>query len=100
MTKQSNDEKTSADPTLVECILDGARGIYLPQDFAEMYSPEDWNCEEVTDAWDILLEGPDNELYWEAWDEVLSTAFVIRKDGRWTLFQDMDLFIVHDDYCI
>ena len=42
-----------------ECIVDGARGQYVPQVFAERF-PE-W-CEGDEEA--ILRAGPEHELYW------------------------------------
>lgn len=74
----------------IELLLDGARGIYIPQNFVEccLASPdninEGWDFAE--NAADILRQGPDHEEYWEAWDYMLDSC-VFRKDGFvWELF--------------
>jgi hypothetical protein len=74
------------------CIADGARGIYVPQFFAEMgLKTEGVKAEDLA----ILAEGPDHEFYWEAWDDVLRDGVVILTDGqRCHLYQDGDLFLV------
>lgn len=47
----------------------------------------------------ILRQGPDHADYWEAWDDVLSSASYTDDDGHtWTLYQDGDLFAVRDDH--
>lgn len=80
----------------IACILDGARGIYIPQAFVNGFDLKKWHVSK--DDADILKEGPDHEFYWDTWDDVLSRAWL--KDGKhkWTLYQDGDLFIVRDDY--
>jgi hypothetical protein len=54
------------------CLLDSARGIYIPQSFAICYDCKDWGITPEDEA--ILKEGPDSEHYWEAWDIVLAEA--------------------------
>lgn len=71
-------------------LLDGNRGIYLPQCFAENFA-EVWGIDAENKA--ILLAGPDHAEYWDAWDEVLNTT--AEWDGAtWSLMQDADLFAV------
>ena len=54
-----------------ECAVDGYHGTYyIPQTFAERF-PEWLNDEER----EILLAGPEHELYWETWDEVISREY-------------------------
>ena len=44
---------------------------------------------------EILLDGPDHELYWDTWDHVLGTAYYLADDGRrFTLWQDGDLWAI------
>lgn len=87
-----------------KCILDGSRGIYIPQDFANGFDFDDGRC--VPDTWrgitaeqrDILNAGPDHEHYWEVWAEVSDSAYLIDSDGiEWRLWQDGDLFAVPAD---
>jgi len=76
-----------------ECILDGARGIYIPQAFAECYDMKEWKVSEEDEK--ILMDGPDNDLYWETWDDVIREAEYTDEDGIvWSLWQDGDLFAV------
>lgn len=73
-------------------LQDGARGIYLPRDFATMC---DRACVSGVDpeAWSILADGPDHDLYWDAWDEVLNSATLTDFNGkRYCLWQDGDLW--------
>jgi hypothetical protein len=81
------------DPQPLEtlCLIDGLWGIYVPQRFADDYTPAEWNYSADDAA--ILLAGPDHESYWEAWDDVTRDAYHLDKKGRrWTLSQDGDLF--------
>jgi hypothetical protein len=76
----------------VQCILDGARGIYVPRDFATGFT--DWKGIKPEDL-GILKAGPEHEFYWEAWDDVLQSAYFTDDVGRvWGLEQDSDLFAV------
>ncbi len=76
------------------CLLDDSRGIYIPKVFAESYSWDNVNPEDI----DILLCGPDHEYYWDAWDSVLQSARYVDKNGKpWRLYQEGDLFAVMYD---
>jgi len=80
----------------MECLVDGARGIYAPQFFAECYGLE-WGLSQ--EDMDILLAGPDHEFYWEAWDDVWM-GVTLELDGKtWHLHCDCgDIFmVVHRD---
>ena len=78
-------------------LLDGNRGIYVPQGFAECFSREEWNYSKEDE--EILISGPDHEYYWETWDDILQNAYYIDNDGlRWHLWQDGDLFCYREDY--
>lgn len=76
----------------MDCIVDGSHGIYVPKYFAEVYG-----CYlDETDK-NILLAGPENEYYWEVWDNILDT-FEVELDGiKYSLFQDQDVFLVSKD---
>ena len=82
--------------TYSQLFLDGSRGIYIPQKFAEMIDPQDWTGIEPQDL-DVLRSGPDHEFYWDAWTSVLDYAET--KDGR-VLHQDGDLWLVARDRAI
>lgn len=98
-------------------VIDGLRGVYVPQFFASIYGPvslasrgvrplpsigqkdgrdNPWHLSKEDEAG--LLKGPDYENYWEVWDDVLSKAFLDGDDGsKWHLDYDGgDLFAVRE----
>ena len=93
----------------VACLLDGNRGIYIPKAFAAdfMFGFDGWKGVKAEDL-ETLRKGPDEEFYWEAWENVLNSAFhvnakPIKLDGvtfpagtRFTLEQDGDLWMCDD----
>ncbi len=79
-------------PERSECLLDGARGIYLPQSFVRCYDAASWHVK--PDDAEILEAGPYHEFYWDAWNDVLNYAYYDDGRGHWTLEQDGDLFAV------
>lgn len=78
----------------MELLLDGNRGIYIPQTFAKTidltkvipYEGMDYDIQ-------TCLDGPDNDEYWEAWDNVIDELKFT--DGS-TLYQDGDLWAIAD----
>ena len=77
-----------------ELFADSSRGVYIPQHFAEAVRRE---CVTgVTDEqWKILEAGPDQEFYWDVWDEVTDRAELLHPTlGPCYLWQDGDLWIV------
>lgn len=81
--------------TIKQSVLfaDSARGIYIPQHFAESIDVEKWKYVTTEDL-DILRAGPDHDDYWEAWDCVLNDAETT--DGG-VLHQDGDLWLIYAD---
>jgi hypothetical protein len=70
-------------------------GIYIPRAFAEEFDPESWSIPADDNDWNLLLEGPDAEFYWEAWHSILIRAVLKDELGNvWTLHQDGDLWAV------
>ena len=86
-----------------ELFSDSARGVYIPQHFAESANRDKFKYIEP-EQWGILESGPETEHYWDVWDEVLSNA---ETDCGGVLHQDGDLWIVWsqnaieavDSYC-
>jgi hypothetical protein len=78
---------------LTEIYADSARGIYIPQFFAETFDREAWKHIDPDDI-DILRQGPDHSEYWGAWESVLDNAETV---GGAILYQDGDLFVVNLD---
>ena len=78
--------------------LDGARGIYIPQNFAERMNTEA-RALHVTGVsatdWAVLEAGPDHEWYWDTWADVLDNARVIDELGTVChVYQDGDVWLV------
>ena len=66
-------------------------GIYIPQLFARHFG------QHITSDADraILEAGPEHSEYWETWDDVLSSTYVIDAKGlRYYLHQDGDLWAI------
>ena len=77
---------------------DSARGIYIPQHFAESIKRD---C--VTGIspvqFAILRHGPEDEFYWDVWCEVEQSAIVTGSNGQeFCLYQDGDLWLVPTDW--
>lgn len=76
----------------VNLLLSDARGIYIPRDFVQGFDLQLWGID--PDSWAAkTCANPDNEGYWEAWDQILDTAFYTDSEGnKFTLYQDGDLW--------
>ena len=75
-------------------LLDGNRGIYVPQAFAETMN-RDHISGVSPEQWAILEAGPDHEWYWETWADVESGAVLNDPDhGEMYLHQDGDLWAI------
>lgn len=86
----------AADRGYIEHLLSDSLGIYLPQEFAESFDLKEWGIDDP-EVEEILLEGPDHELYWEVWDEVIQDAHFTKDGEEWGLYQDGDLFAFRTD---
>jgi len=79
----------------IQLLADSARGIYIPQHFANTCAG--WYGIADDDR-AILQAGPDHSAYWDAWDIVLNNARFRLADGRvFSLHQDGDLWAVSYD---
>lgn len=76
--------------------LDDHRGQYIPRDFANSFTNRDRDVSGISaNQWQTLESGPDNEFYWDAWDDVLNNAIVTDENGiRYRLHQDSALWLV------
>ena len=80
----------------ITLLIDGAAGIYVPNKFYKNFDFKFWglNKKDYSD-----LADPENEHYWDTWDDVLRNAEYKDKDGYvWSLYQDDSLFAIRDDY--
>lgn len=80
------------------CIVDGCFGIYVPTRFATKFRDNSAYCVlHVTPAdWDELEKGPDEEGYWDLWQDICDAAEIIDNETgeHFRLEQDGDLFLV------
>ena len=81
----------------VEHLLSDARGQYIPRDFVACFDLVDWGIDPESWAANTCSAGPDEEGYWDAWDEILRKA-EYKEDGyTWRLYQDGDLWALCDE---
>jgi len=77
----------------VTILLNDSRGVYIPQNFVEVYNPTHWGFAEDDEDIATLRNGPEDEWYWEAWERIFARAKHTDPDGNvWLLGQDGDLF--------
>jgi len=76
---------------------DSARGIYIPQFFAESIRREFVQGVSIDD-WRILEAGPESEWHWETWESVLNSATIHHAGIDYVLWQDGDLWLVPSDW--
>lgn len=76
---------------------DGARGVYIPQHFAQTVNRA--SVDGVSDEeFRILESGPDHESYNDVWTDVLNNARITDGDlTRYFLYQDGDLWLVTEE---
>jgi hypothetical protein len=76
----------------VVLLLSDARGIMIPRDFVEQFSVEKFTG--ITE-WAIeTCKNPDNEGYWDAWDDILNNARYTEDGKEYSLHQDGDLWLI------
>lgn len=87
---------TAQEPNLI--LLD-SWGIYIPQMFCSDID-EQWAADANVHMQDVRIcqQGPDHELYWDAWNNILDNTEVTRDGVTWRLHQDGDLWEVPDGY--
>ena len=91
-------------------LFDGHNGTYIPQFFAgKMIHPSclyEFNTERgdalLTEMLNDLIQGRDNEYYWDNWNTIISHYNEMRKIGTNELFyltqgEDGDLWLIHED---
>jgi hypothetical protein len=80
-------------------FADSARGVFIPQHFAESVR-RDCVTGVSAEDWAILESGPDTESYWDVWCDVESRAVVTAPLSgiAYTLYQDGDLWLVPADW--
>ena len=83
------------------CYADSARGVYIPQFFAESVNRFTISCwsDWIADL-DTLCEGPEQESYWDTWSDMLDRLRLTDPDSgiEYSLYQDGDLWLVPSDW--
>lgn len=85
-------------PELQILLMDSARGVYIPANFATEVERD-----AVSGVRPELLDrlaredGHKIDGYWDVWQEVLDNAIVTYKGWEYTLHQDGDLWLVASD---
>ena len=80
-------------------LIDSHHGIYIPKLFCEQCNPENtqwvWDYENNKD----ILLNLEHELYWDVWQEVLDSAYIINPDNvKYTLYENGDLWAIPEGY--
>ena len=61
-----------------QLLLSDQRGVYIPRDFAEGFDLKSWHIDFDVSA----LSDPDSDLYWDTWERVVSSAFLLDAEGN------------------
>ena len=81
-----------------QLLLGDSHGIYIPKLWSLGVSEDD--CEDYSVSWEdvkLCQSGPDEELYWEAWQNVCDSASWEENGSMWRLLQNGDLWAVRED---
>jgi hypothetical protein len=81
-----------------QLLLSDSHGIYIPQLYCSDISEDD--CEDLSVSWEdvkICQSGPDEEHYWEAWQNICDSAEWEENLEMWRLLQNGDLWAVKAD---
>jgi len=78
-------------------LLDAARGVWLPQTLATLFTARELRIAPPDHA--TLAAGPDTPSYWQVWQYVLHKARLTRQGHRWRLDETElgDLYLVEDN---
>ena len=78
-----------------ELLLSDVRGIYIPRDFIQTFRGWKGYGKGKYPEYKSILSNPENESYWDAWNELLDKlTYTTDKGIIWNLYQDGDLFAV------
>ncbi len=82
---------------LLECVVAGSNGNYVPQKFIEKADTEVWGIKKENIK--IIESGPEHKDYWDTWEEIVKKACWKVDGDEYVLYQDGDLFIQKVKYC-
>jgi len=76
-------------------LITSAAGIYIPNEFMRSYRGWKGYGKGQFNAYKRILSDPENEEYWDAWNELLDKlTYTTEKGIEHSLYQDGDLFAV------
>ena len=76
-------------------LITSAAGIYIPKEFIGSYRGWKGYGKGQYPEYKSILSDPENESYWEAWNELLDKLTFTNDNGvEFSLYQDGDLFAV------
>ena len=76
-------------------LLSDVRGIYIPRDFINQFRGWKGYGKGKYPEYKSILSDPENESYWDAWNELLDKLTYTNDNGvEYSLYQDGDLFAV------
>jgi hypothetical protein len=81
-----------------QLLLGDSHGQFIPQLYCSDISEDD--CEDFSISWEdvkLCQSGPDEELYWEAWQSICDSASWEENGSEWRLLQNGDLWAVKED---
>ena len=82
----------------IECIVDGAHGVYVPMVFAQTVNRALLSGVAVETLDYLAKEGSvEDDGFWDAWDSVLNNARITHNGKIYHLHQDGDLFAIDWD---
>lgn len=76
----------------IALLLDSSRGQYIPRDFVKSFDLEKFQCIDQQAIEDC--QNPENEYYWESWQNILDRAKYIEDGRTFTLHQDDNLWLL------
>ena len=87
--------RIASKPEMLLWLADN-RGVYIPRDFANSFADRAKHVSGVSaEDWAILEKGPDEECYWDAWENVLNNATVTDDKGiKYRVYQDGDCRLI------
>ena len=78
----------------MQLLIPDQCGIYIPKIFCEEYADQFQGI----DPEDIeTCQDPNNEWYWDSWQNILDNAYVVQDGKKYILWQDCDLFLIAED---
>ena len=77
----------------INLLVSDSHGVYVPQVFASNFDLSLWNGIRPEDI-ETIEAGPDHEWYWDAWNDILSSAEYVTEGNTYRLHQDGDLWAV------